>query len=66
MSLHARKTYSSRDVAPEAHEEQPVGYLIDERGREIPITEDMIQQACETLHRHWAPPAIEVRSGAPR
>ena len=31
--------------------------LIDAQGREIPITEDMIQQACERLEHVWHYPA---------
>lgn len=27
--------------------------VIDEQGREVPITEAMIQQACETLAKSW-------------
>lgn len=31
--------------------------LIDAQGREIPITEDMVQQACAHLERAWQYPA---------
>ena len=27
--------------------------MIDEHGQEVPITEAMILQACETLEQHW-------------
>ncbi|MZR61645.1 PA1571 family protein [Alcanivorax sp. DP30] len=27
--------------------------VIDEQGREVPITEAMIQQACESLAKNW-------------
>ena len=30
--------------------------VIDEQGREVPITEAMIQQACETLAKDWSYP----------
>ena len=34
--------------------QQPVGgSIIDAEGREIPITEQMIQQACRELERRW-------------
>lgn len=34
--------------------QQPVGgSVIDAEGREIPITEQMIQQACRELERRW-------------
>ena len=35
---------------------QARGYLVDEQGREIAITERMIQQACNELERHWVAP----------
>lgn len=31
------------------------GALIDARGREIPITESMIQRACRELEQHYQP-----------
>ncbi|SDS00392.1 hypothetical protein SAMN05216271_0934 [Halopseudomonas sabulinigri] len=31
------------------------GYLVDESGREIAITEQMIQHACNELERQWVP-----------
>ncbi|WP_162838888.1 PA1571 family protein [Pseudomonas sp. TTU2014-080ASC] len=31
-----------------------VGYVIDAQGREIPITEDMIQKACRELDQQQA------------
>ncbi len=34
---------------PEVAEEYFQGAVIDENGREIPITRDMISEACETL-----------------
>ncbi|MEO4049266.1 PA1571 family protein [Pseudomonas sp. CAU 1711] len=37
--------------------QQPLGgALIDADGREIPITEQMIQQACRELERAWQAP----------
>ncbi|PRB81958.1 PA1571 family protein [Pseudomonas sp. MYb185] len=35
---------------------QARGYLVDEHGREIAITERMIQQACEELDQQWVAP----------
>ena len=35
--------------------------LIDSRGREIPITEDMIRHACEDLEQRWHYPAKRPR-----
>ncbi|SDS45851.1 hypothetical protein SAMN05216198_1999 [Halopseudomonas litoralis] len=35
---------------------QARGFLVDEHGREIAITERMIQQACEALDEHWVTP----------
>ncbi|WP_161865452.1 MULTISPECIES: PA1571 family protein [Pseudomonas] len=35
---------------PVKHSQMPVGgFIIDGQGREVPITEDMIQQACNAL-----------------
>ncbi|WP_332872154.1 PA1571 family protein [Alloalcanivorax mobilis] len=39
--------------------------LIDEHGQEIPITESMILQACETLERHWHYPPPARREASP-
>ncbi|BAP14098.1 hypothetical protein Y017_01030 [Alcanivorax sp. 97CO-5] len=33
--------------------------IIDEQGREIPITEEMIQRACEHLENHWQYPTAQ-------
>ena len=33
--------------------------IIDEHGREIPITEDMIQRACEHLEDQWQYPTAQ-------
>lgn len=47
MNLH-KQTSESR-VIP-MHAQRPVGgAIIDEQGREIPITEQMIQRACREL-----------------
>jgi hypothetical protein len=35
--------------------------LIDSRGREVPITEDMIRHACEDLEQRWHYPAKRPR-----
>ncbi|AJD47917.1 hypothetical protein S7S_07505 [Isoalcanivorax pacificus W11-5] len=35
--------------------------LIDAQGREIPITEDMVQQACAHLERAWHYPATATQ-----
>ena len=37
---------------------QPLGCsIIDEQGREVPITEDMIQDACRDLEKRLVEPA---------
>ena len=33
------------------------GAIIDSHGREVPITEAMIREACERLEGHWVFPA---------
>lgn len=41
---------------PAAQQSQvPVGFIIDGQGREVPITEDMIQQACSALEESRQP-----------
>ncbi|MBU3054856.1 MULTISPECIES: PA1571 family protein [Pseudomonas] len=53
MSLQTTATSPDRRVIP-MKQEQPVGgAIIDAQGREIPITETMIQQACRELHKAW-------------
>lgn len=54
MSLHALDT---RNACPDARNmtTEPAGYMIDEQGREVAITEQMIQQACAELDQHWIP-----------
>jgi len=37
------------------------GAIIDEQGREIPITEAMIQQAFQHLEKSWQPPARPLK-----
>ncbi|MFZ6046466.1 PA1571 family protein [Pseudomonas sp. CR3202] len=49
MSLH--DSTSDRRVIP-LRQGRPVGgAIIDAQGREIPITETMIQRACQELHK---------------
>jgi len=38
--------------------------LIDAQGREIPITEQMIQQACQHLENAWSYPSQRKQSQA--
>lgn len=40
---------------PQQPQEPVVGFIIDGEGREVPITEDMIQQACTTLEESRQP-----------
>ena len=35
--------------------------IIDASGREIPITEEMVQQACDKLANAWQPPVTAAR-----
>lgn len=39
------------------------GAVIDERGREVPITESMVRQACQALEKHWQYPVNKRRAG---
>lgn len=55
MSLNDNSSNRHRVVALKP--QQPVGgSLIDAQGREVPITEGMIQQACRELEKNWAIP----------
>lgn len=41
---------SMQDTVTRNQTQEPVGgFIIDGQGREVPITEDMIQQACDAL-----------------
>ncbi|AQW68007.1 UNVERIFIED_ORG: hypothetical protein J2W65_002723 [Pseudomonas parafulva] len=46
MSLHHDREHHTPRHAPSP---QASGALIDAQGREVPITEQMIQQACKAL-----------------
>lgn len=50
MSLHTPHT-GERHAAPLPPQHPVGGAVIDAQGREIPITEGMIQQACEKLEK---------------
>ncbi|MEN0108169.1 MAG: PA1571 family protein [Pseudomonas sp.] len=50
MSLHTLHT-AERRVVPLPPQHPVGGAVIDAQGREIPITEGMIQQACEALEK---------------
>lgn len=54
MSLH---TLDIRNASPNENDmsTEPAGFIIDEQGREIAITEQMIQRACTELDQHWKP-----------
>lgn len=43
-------------VAPEQSQQPAGGAIIDEQGQEIPITENMIQRACEELEKDLTKP----------
>lgn len=46
----------SSDTPKTQQQPQVCGSIIDAQGREIPITEKMIQQACENLEKSRAEP----------
>lgn len=52
MSLH--DSTSDRRVIPLLQPRPVGGAIIDAQGREIPITETMIQRACQELHKQLA------------
>lgn len=47
---------SDPDVAPEQAQQPVGGAIIDEQGQEIPITENMIQRACQELEKDLTKP----------
>ena len=64
MSLH-KLDIRNVNLEETAVSNEPAGYIIDEQGREIAITEQMIQQACAELDQHWkpaCPPTSELRA----
>ncbi len=58
MDMH-NNSHCSAVVPLNPQAEQPQqsigGAIIDDQGREIPITEQMIQQACCELEKAWCP-----------
>lgn len=59
-----RSHHAVVDKTPAARRDEPVGWgaaIIDERGNEVPITEAMIQRACDELADTWAYPRISAR-----
>jgi hypothetical protein len=56
MGLHTRDSETLPIKRVEPH--QPVGgAIVDAQGREVPITEGMVQQACQALEKHLVAPA---------
>lgn len=53
---------TTQQRAPQRND-APIGWgaaIIDERGNEIPITEAMVQRACDELSRSWLFPRVSV------
>lgn len=55
---------SSQSRPDREHEADFHGAVIDEQGREIPITEAMIQRACEVLEASCPSPWAGLRQDA--
>lgn len=53
---------SHTQTAPDFHG----AALIDDQGREVPITEAMVQRACKKLEQSWYYPAPESRESNSR
>ncbi|UVE16307.1 hypothetical protein NVV93_11830 [Pseudomonas sp. LS44] len=53
MSLH--NIPPQPRVTPPPPQQVVGGSIIDAQGREIPITEQMIQRACQELDKGWVP-----------
>lgn len=59
MNVAAR----SKETTGHRVADAPVGWgaaLIDEQGNEVPITESMVERACDELSRTWTFPRITV------
>ncbi len=55
MDLHTHQNETLPVKRLDAQE--PVGgWIIDSQGREVPITEDMVQDACRELEKRLVPP----------
>tara|TARA_R110000796_G_scaffold46008_5_gene111395 strand:- start:22979 stop:23167 length:189 start_codon:yes stop_codon:yes gene_type:complete len=54
MSVHARQNPSAQTATLRESTGCIGGWLIDAQGREIAITDDMIQQACVELDQAWS------------
>ena len=63
MSLHTLDIINANPSADDKSTE-PAGYIIDEQGREIAITEQMIQRACTELDQHWQPTGAAMNASA--
>tara|TARA_R110002020_G_scaffold218178_2_gene425989 strand:- start:25111 stop:25299 length:189 start_codon:yes stop_codon:yes gene_type:complete len=53
MNVHARQSPSAQVDNLRQSSGYTGGWLIDAQGREIAITDDMIQQACVALDQAW-------------
>lgn len=51
--MHPIQQASQHPVTPHHSQHLVGGSIIDAEGREIPITEQMIQQACRELEQRW-------------
>lgn len=60
MSVHARQTATNQAHIMFHPAHFTGGWLIDEQGREIAITEHMVQQACAALEQQL--PAQEAQT----
>lgn len=51
--MHSPQQPSQQRFIPRTPQQPSGGAIIDAQGREIPITEQMIQQACRELEKAW-------------
>lgn len=54
MNVHARQNVNAQAHIMSHPAQFTGGWLIDEQGREIAITEHMVQQACSALEQQWS------------
>lgn len=55
--MNTQKQTPASTTTPQPAQQPVGGAIIDAQGREIPITEHMIQQACNELDRQFDAPA---------
>jgi len=56
MSFHTTQMNQSTPASAQRQPSYSTAYLVDEQGREVQITEHMIQRACQVLRQRCSHP----------